>query len=66
LPLQKEKATLIISQRVSTISHCDEIIVLDEGNVVDRGRHNILVSKPGIYKDIYELQNPKTQGLQVA
>ena len=68
LPLQKEKATLIISQRVSTISHCDEIIVLDEGNVVDRGKHNILASKPGIYKDIYELQNPKIQGqgLQVS
>ncbi len=58
---QKNRSTLIVSQRVSTISHSDEIIVLDQGNIVDRGKHKDLVCKDGIYKTIFELQNPKMQ-----
>jgi len=61
IPLQKEKATLIISQRISTISHCDEILVMDKGRIVDRGKHDDLILKDGIYKTIFELQNPKLQ-----
>ena len=61
ISFQKNKSTLIISQRISTISHADEIIVIDEGNIVDRGKHNDLLEKEGIYKTIFELQNPKTQ-----
>tara|TARA_B100000941_G_scaffold272511_1_gene232082 strand:+ start:13653 stop:15458 length:1806 start_codon:yes stop_codon:yes gene_type:complete len=59
--IQKKKATLIVSQRVSTISHSDEILVLDQGDIVDSGKHNYLVNKKGIYKTIFELQNPKMQ-----
>ena len=58
---QENRSTLIVSQRVSTISHSDEIIVLDQGNIVDRGKHEDLVNKDGIYKTIFELQNPKMQ-----
>lgn len=58
---QQKRATLIISQRVSTISHADEILVIDEGNIVDRGKHQDLILKDGIYKTIFELQNPKMQ-----
>ncbi|MEC9451015.1 MAG: ATP-binding cassette domain-containing protein, partial [Chloroflexota bacterium] len=61
IPLQKEKATLIISQRISTISHCDEILVMDNGRIVDRGKHDDLIAIDGIYKTIFELQNPKLQ-----
>ena len=61
IPLQREKATLIISQRISTISHCDEILVMDKGLIVDRGKHNDLINMDGIYKTIFELQNPKLQ-----
>ena len=59
--IQKKKATIIVSQRVSTISHSDEILVLDQGDIVDSGKHNYLVNKKGIYKTIFELQNPKMQ-----
>ncbi len=59
--IQKNKSTIIISQRVSTISHSDEILVLDQGDIVDRGEHNDLLNKEGIYKTIFELQNPKMQ-----
>ena len=61
IPLQREKATLIISQRISTISHCDEILVMDKGLIVARGKHKDLINKDGIYKTIFELQNPKLQ-----
>ena len=43
------------------ISHSDEILVLDQGDIVDRGEHNDLLNKEGIYKTIFELQNPKMQ-----
>ena len=59
LPIQRKKSTLIISQRISTISHCDEIIVLDEGEIINRGSHNDLIAKDSLYKNIFELQNPK-------
>ena len=59
--IQKNKSTIIISQRVSTISHSDEILVLDQGDIVDRGKHNDSLNKEGIYKTIFELQNPKMQ-----
>ena len=58
---QKNKSTLIISQRISTISHADEIIVIDDGKIVDRGNHNNLLRKEGIYETIFDLQNPKSQ-----
>lgn len=59
LPIQRKKSTLIISQRISTISHCDEIIVLDRGEIIDRGSHNDLIAKDSFYKNIFDLQNPK-------
>lgn len=62
---QKNRSTLIISQRVSTISHADEILVIDEGNITNRGKHDDLISKDGIYKTIFELQNPKIQAKNI-
>jgi ABC-type multidrug transport system fused ATPase/permease subunit len=59
IPLQKSKACLIISQRISTISHCDEILVLNNGVIKDRGTHKDLIINSDIYKTIYKLQNPK-------
>ena len=62
---QKNRSTLIISQRVSTISHADEILVIDDGNIANRGKHDDLISKDGIYKTIFELQNPKIQAKNI-
>ena len=50
------KATIIIAHRLSSLMHADQIVVLDEGKVAERGTHAQLVAAGGIYADLYELQ----------
>ena len=47
---------LLISHRVTTLMQADRILVLDGGRVVELGTHAQLVEKPGIYRDIYNIQ----------
>ena len=57
--LQKQlgrQTTIIIAHRISTIKEADFIIVMDEGRIVQQGRHEELISVPGTYRDIYEMQ----------
>lgn len=54
--LMAGKTTIIISHRVSSVKHCDEIIVLDEGKVIERGNHHQLIQRKGVYFDIHEQQ----------
>ena len=55
--LMKERTTLVIAHRLSTIKDADEIIVLSEGKIVERGNHTDLVEKNGVYKTLINLQN---------
>lgn len=50
------KATIIIAHRLSSLMHADEILVLDEGRIAERGTHSQLVARGGVYADLYELQ----------
>jgi ABC-type multidrug transport system fused ATPase/permease subunit len=50
------RTTFIIAHRLSTVHRADEIIVLDKGEVVERGTHQELLAKNGKYREIYELQ----------
>jgi ATP-binding cassette subfamily B protein len=52
----KERTGIIVSHRISSVKHADEIIVLDDGAIVERGRHEELLSAGGLYKSIYERQ----------
>ena len=55
--LAEDKTMIIIAHRLSTIMKADKIIVLDNGNVIEEGKHDELLSKnSGIYKRLWELQ----------
>ncbi len=54
--LIKNKTTLIVTQRLSTIKFATKIVVMDRGKIVELGEHDELMSKGGLYKHLYETQ----------
>ncbi|MEK6589900.1 MAG: ABC transporter transmembrane domain-containing protein [Nitrospinota bacterium] len=54
--LMKDRTTFIIAHRLSTVLNADTIIVIDDGRIVETGRHEELLSLGGIYKRLYEMQ----------
>lgn len=54
--VRKNKTTLIIASRISAVMEADEIIVLDQGRISERGTHSELLEKGGLYREIYEFQ----------
>lgn len=55
--IMKDRTSLVIAHRLSTIQHADEIIVLMKGEIVERGNHEELVKKEGVYKRLQDLQS---------
>lgn len=51
------RTSVIVSHRVSSVEHCDLILVLQNGQVIQRGTHSSLLQQPGFYADLYRLQN---------
>jgi len=51
-----ETTSLLIAHRLSTIKHADQIIVLSEGTIAERGTHEALIARDGIYADMYRKQ----------
>ncbi|MFS0782472.1 ABC transporter ATP-binding protein [Bacillus sp. 1P06AnD] len=54
--VMKERSTIVIAHRISSVKHCDEILVLHEGRVIERGTHQQLVANQGLYRSIYDIQ----------
>jgi len=59
--VMKDRTTFIIAHRLSTIRNADKILVLDRGKIVEKGTHEELCRRNGIYKKLYELQFPEAQ-----
>jgi ATP-binding cassette subfamily B protein len=51
------RTSIVIAHRLSTIAHADQILVIDKGEIVERGTHEELVEKHGLYFDLFERQN---------
>jgi ATP-binding cassette subfamily B protein len=59
--LSGEKTTIIIAHRLSTVRHAHQIIVLDDGKVIESGRHDELVSRGGRYAKMWAIQTGRLQ-----
>ncbi|HDE9396823.1 TPA: SAV1866 family putative multidrug efflux ABC transporter [Staphylococcus aureus] len=55
--LSKDRTTLIVAHRLSTITHADKIVVIENGHIVGTGTHRELIAKQGAYEHLYSIQN---------
>ncbi|HDC3539808.1 TPA: SAV1866 family putative multidrug efflux ABC transporter [Staphylococcus aureus] len=55
--LSKDRTTLIVAHRLSTITHADKIVVIENGHIVETGTHRELIAKQGAYEYLYSIQN---------
>lgn len=53
----KDSTVIIISHRITTLMSCDNIIVLDDGKVIESGNHESLIKTNGLYKKVYDMQS---------
>ncbi len=56
IKLTKERTTIVVAHRLSTIQHADKIIVLHKGKIREEGTHQELLAKEGLYYNLYKLQ----------
>ena len=52
----ENRTTFVIAHRLSTVHQADKILVMDKGEIVETGKHNELIQRNGMYKEIYDLQ----------
>ena len=57
--MMQNRTSIVIAHRLSTIRHADEIIVLQKGQIVERGNHDALLAQDGYYKKLIEMQEVK-------
>src|SRR5207237_4111611 len=54
--VMRERTSLIISHRISTVRDANQIIVLEQGRLVERGKHQELIARGGVYAELYKKQ----------
>lgn len=59
--ISRERSVLVIAHRLSTVVDADEILVLERGTVVERGRHETLLARQGVYAQMWSLQQKQTE-----
>lgn len=59
--LMKNRTTIVVAHRLSTVMHADKIVVLEDGKVREVGRHAELLTSNGLYQRLYEMQFKEQQ-----
>src|SRR5690606_6712911 len=59
--LMPDRTTLVIAHRLSTIEHADQVLVMDQGRIVERGTHQQLLALGGLYEHLYRMQFRESQ-----
>ena len=54
--ITRDRTTLVIAHRLSTVRHADQIVVMDAGRIVEQGRHESLLEQGGIYANLWRVQ----------
>ncbi|MBL0740213.1 ABC transporter ATP-binding protein [Chryseolinea lacunae] len=57
--LMQNRTSVVIAHRLSTIQHADEIVVIQQGQILEKGRHELLMAGDGLYKKLIEIQKVK-------
>jgi ATP-binding cassette subfamily B protein len=65
LPLMKGRTSFVIAHRLSTVLAADQIFVLENGRIVETGRHEELLAKQGLYKKLYDTQFKSQDQIQL-
>ncbi len=60
------RTSIVIAHRLSTVREADQILVVDEGRIVERGRHDELLAVGGLYRDLYSTQFERQAALEIA
>jgi len=60
-PVMRERTTLLVSHRVSALRYADEIVVIENGRITQRGTHAKLITQPGYYRDLNDMQQIESQ-----
>jgi ABC-type multidrug transport system fused ATPase/permease subunit len=63
--VMKQKTSLLITHRLIGLENMDEIIVLDHGRIVERGRHDELLKSEGVYRRLWDLQNRMLYDIEI-
>lgn len=54
--LRQNRTSIVIAHRLSTIENADQILVVDQGKIIERGTHDSLLAKQGVYYNLYQMQ----------
>ncbi|MEM6936796.1 MAG: lipid ABC transporter permease/ATP-binding protein, partial [Pseudomonadota bacterium] len=54
--IMRSRTTLVIAHRLSTVENADQVLVLDQGHIIERGSHTTLLAQGGQYTELHRLQ----------